>query len=310
MLGHGWKHIDPPALSETLLLVARHPGSGGNFRVGFTFRVSENVLATETVPDIGAIRTLKGVSAHDTVWVQDTGTTDVNTSPGVLYRAERFFDDTLKRNNWRLHDAAGNTLVVSSAAFTSTQVRKLAVIVEVTFLDQFGAPTRRELWEDVTFHDASPRSLSQVFVPNPESRGLQVSLPFMFFNGGVNGPLTARVLLQQLETAIPALTGVTSQVRRADQKTFEVTLENGSDGDRPGPLGAAGYEGSDVDPKRKTGLKSLRDIQDISIVAAPGHTVWASAIRPPTRSPGVANLLIQHCEEMRTASASSIRARA
>src|SRR5829696_4476126 len=300
LLGHAWRHIDPPPLSETLLLVARHPGSGGNFRVGFTFRVSENARATETVPDLGVITTLKGVSANDTVWVQDTGTADLNTSPGVLHRVERFFDDTIKRNNWRLHDMGGSTIVVTDAAFTSTIVRKLSVIIEVTFLDQFGSPTRRELWEDVTFHPASPRSLSQVFVPNPEARGLQISLPFIFFNGGINGPLTARVLLQQLETAIPSLSGVVSQVRRADQKTFEVTLENGSDGERPGPLGAAGYEGSDVDPKRKTGLKALRDIQDISIVAAPGHTVWSAGdANADTNSRAIANLIIQHCEDMR-----------
>jgi len=297
MLGHAWRHIDPPPLSETLLIVARHPGAGGNFRVGFTFRVSENIVAFDNVQDIGTVKTLKGVSTHDTIWVQDAGSPDANTSNGVLYRVERFFDDTFMRNNWRLTDAGGAQVVVTDAGFTSLQARKLSVVVEVTFLDQFGAPTRRELWEDATFHPDSPRSLSQVFEPTPEARGRQVSLPFMFFNGGINGPLTARVLLQQLETAIPSLAGATTQVRRADQKTFEVTLEHGSDGERPGPIG---YQGSEADPKRKTGLRALRDIQDISILAAPGHTVWLDDdAAAQSKSLTIAGLLIQHCEDMR-----------
>jgi phage tail sheath protein FI len=298
LIGHAWRHIDPPPVSETLLLVARHPGSGGNFRVGFQFRLSENVLATDNIPDIGPIRVLRGVSPFDTLWVQDAATLDLPTSPGTIFLAERFFDDTFKRNNWRLTDALGNQVVLTDGAFTSTQVRRLSVIVEVTFLDQFGAPTRRELWENLTFDPQSPRSLSQVFLSEPESRGLQISLPFMFFNGDISGPLTARVLLQQLEAALPSLAGATSQVRRADQKIFEVTLENGSDGDRPG---ANTYLGTDTDPKRKTGLRALRDIQDISIIAAPGHTVRPSPMSTTSLgiSHAIANHLITHCEDMR-----------
>jgi hypothetical protein len=299
-LGHAWKLIDPPGPSETLLLVARYPGSGGNFRVGFTFRVSENVLATEDIPDIGPTRVLKGVTPYETLWVRDTGQPDTDTATGALYWADRFFDDTLKRNNWRLHAASDNPaddLLITASTFTPTQIRKLTATVEVTFLDGFGSPTRRELWESLTFHPDALRSLSQVFVQYPEARSLQLSLPFVFFDGGLNGPLVARVLLSQLQASTPSLGNVTSQVRKADQQTIELTLEHGSDGKRPGPTD---YEGRDADPKRKTGLKALKDIHDVSIIAAPGHTVWAAGdSNAEIKSRAIANLLIQHCEEMR-----------
>ena len=315
LTGHAWKLIDPVGAGEMLLLVARHPGTGGNFRVGFTFRVSENVLTEVPDPENpvpnSTLKVLKGVTPYDLVWVQETGTTADKKGTGTTYWAERFFDDTLKRNNWILHsaaDSAGTNLVVHTTTnpiaagvptLTSTQIRRVNVSVEVTFLDAQGAPRRRELWENVTFHPDSPRSLAQVFLPDPQTRSQQVSLPFIFFGGTLSGPLVARVLLQQLRDTGKFEVGddVTTMLRIADQKTIEVNLENGSDGQRPG---AAAYEGSEQDPKKKTGLKSMKDVLDVSIVAAPGHTVWPDGDpNAEVKSRTVANYLISHAEEMR-----------
>ncbi len=318
-VGHAWKLIDPTGPSETLLLVARQPGSGGNFRVGFTFRIGENAFARVDDPDVpgGHANLLKGITPYDLVWVQDVAATDNDDATGTLYWAERFFDDTLKRSNWILHSAAdqaasnllvnnttvasalfpGVPLIAGGPAFTATRVRRVAVTVEVTFLDAQGAPRRRELWENATFHPDSPRSLAQVFMVTAQTRGQQLSLPFIFYGGGLNGPLTARVLLQQLQQTGNFSVNLTTSLRRADQKTVEIQLEHGDDGLRPQPIQ---YEGTESDPQRKTGLKALKDIQDISIVAAPGHTVWvgdeATAV---TNSLAVANMLISHAEEMR-----------
>jgi phage tail sheath protein FI len=92
---------------------------------------------------------------------------------------------------------------------------------------------------------------------------------------------------------------VASSLRRADQRTVEVQLENGHDGLRPQPVA---YEGSEADPQRKTGLAALKDIPDVSIVAIPGHTVWAPGTQEAdavTNSLAVANSMISHAEEMR-----------
>jgi Bacteriophage tail sheath protein len=313
--GHAWKLIDPAGPSETLLLVARHPGAGGNFRVGFTFRVGLNSFARLEDPELpgGGVNLLKGISQYDLVWVQDAAATDNDDVTGVLYWAERFFDDSLKRNNWILRSAseqAANDRLLNATtvagvlypgvpALTSTQVRKVGLTVEVSFLDALGALRRRELWEDATFHPDSPRSLNQVFLRSPQTRSQQISLPFIFYGGGLNGPLTARVLLQQLQATGTFSVTLAASVRRADNRTVEVQLENGSDGVRPIEVD---FEGVEADPQRKTGLKALKDIQDISIVAAPGHTVWKptdDAEKVRKKSLAVANMLISHAEEMR-----------
>jgi Bacteriophage tail sheath protein len=316
--GCAFKVIDPPGAGEMLVLVARHPGSGGNFRVGFTFRISENVFAQNTDAEVpnGFLRVLKGITPYDLVWVQDATGAGNEQSTGRLYAAERFFDDRLKRNNWILHSDADTTatnlvlnqttharaagLTVAGPSFNDDQIqiRRVNVTVEVTFLDGLGAPTRRELWENVTFDPKSPRSLGQVFLFEPQTRSQQVSLPFVFFGGTLNGPLTARVLLQQLMATSNFGPGVdvTTRLRLVDQKTVEVMLESGDDGVRPIP---ADYAGSEADPKKKTGLKAMKDVLDVSIVAAPGHTVWPDVATRVTNALTVANHLISHAEEMR-----------
>ena len=302
--GHAWAIIDPAGPSETLMLIARHPGSGGNFRIGFTFRISQNVFADDVDADVpnGRLYKLKGVNPFDLVWVKDTMGEGDETSTGKLYWAERFFDDTLKRTNWRLNAEYGTPITLNFATsprvvFSTDQVRRVTMTVDVTYLDAEGLPTWRQQWEDVAFHPAHRQSLAQTFLAKPPTRSLEVSLPFIFFGASLNGPLVAHVLLKKLQDTsnFGSLNLVTS-VRKADQKTLEITLASGDDGLRPQP---AAYEGTDADPKKKTGLKSLQDIQDISIVAAPGYSWWPDATIGRTNTLAIANMLISHCEYMR-----------
>src|SRR5690606_22998412 len=78
-------------------------------------------------------------------------------------------------------------------------------------------------------------------------------------------------------------------------RTFRVRLEGGLDGNRPGP---GEYEGDEDADGRKSGLLALEDVEEISIVAAPGSTFglengFASEAQTITRQ------LIAHCERMR-----------
>ena len=66
-------------------------------------------------------------------------------------------------------------------------------------------------------------------------------------------------------------------------------------------LYTVGYEGTDIDPKNKTGLKAFEDLTDISIVAGPGYS-YLGTIDSPIREANVLTvmeLLIGHCERMR-----------
>jgi len=77
------------------------------------------------------------------------------------------------------------------------------------------------------------------------------------------------------------------------QRFVEVALTGGNDGARPT---AAEYEG--VEEPRKTGLKIFEDIEDISIVAAPGSTFgYENGYRADANT--IVNLLISHAQRMR-----------
>jgi len=195
-------------------------------------------------------------------------------------------------------NAVSGGSVVSSLA--NREVHRVTVTVEVAFLDGEGVVERREQWESVAFHFDHPQSLKQLFALEPPTRNLELSIPFIFDDDAMNGAQTAQVLLDGLaQQGNFSGFNLATQTLRADQETFEIILKEGSDGTHPEP---GDFEGKEDAPKKKTGLKALKDIPDISIVAAPGHTVWKpadAAADKATKSLTVANLLISHCEEMR-----------
>jgi len=308
LTGHAFSTISTPP--GDVFLVARYPGSGGNFRVSFMFRVSENVLAQKVDADVPGQKyaVLKGTDPFDLVWLRNAGATG-KTAPGALFWAERFFDDSYKRYNWRLHPGGGGTAVVLNAVSgnavvtpfaTDQEIHRITTTVEVSFLDADGNVERTDQWESVAFHHEHKHSIEALFQPEPPTRNMQLSIPFIFDGNDLDGVQIATILLSALAQQGDFATGTDLSVTtlQADQKTLEVMLDHGSDGIRPT---FNMYEGDDADPKRKTGLKALEDIQDVSIVAAPGHTVWPNAPNGDTKTPSlaVANLLIAHCEKMR-----------
>jgi phage tail sheath protein FI len=80
------------------------------------------------------------------------------------------------------------------------------------------------------------------------------------------------------------------------QRSIDLLLEGGNDGQRPG---AAEYEGTaNENEVFKTGLKAFEDIEDISIVAAPGSSFgYERGYRRDAAT--IMNLLIAHAENMR-----------
>jgi hypothetical protein len=107
-----------------------------------------------------------------------------------------------------------------------------------------------------------------------------------FFAAATINPPVGLSLQQQLESP-----------KSSDlQRSVEVLLRGGHDGARPT---AEEYEGfADADTTRKTGLKQFQDLEEISIVAAPGATF---GVKNGYADQGAAiiNLLIGHCEDMR-----------
>jgi len=81
------------------------------------------------------------------------------------------------------------------------------------------------------------------------------------------------------------------------ERSYEINLADGNDGQRPG---SPEYEGR-VDPltNRKTGLKIFEDLEDISIVAAPGSTYGYETASYHDDAQSIINQLIIHASKMR-----------
>jgi uncharacterized protein len=93
----------------------------------------------------------------------------------------------------------------------------------------------------------------------------------------------------------PDLRDLVLQENISDSARYmEVSLSGGNDGLRPN---AGDYEGqADTSSSVKTGLKQFEDIEDISIVAAPGSTFGYEDRKDDANT--VISLLIQHCQYM------------
>lgn len=75
--------------------------------------------------------------------------------------------------------------------------------------------------------------------------------------------------------------------------------DKSDDGNQPGP---ADYEGTETvigGVRVKTGLRSFEDLEDISIVAAPGATFDFADVGGKTHAEAITRSLISHCEKMR-----------
>lgn len=276
-------------LDGGITALARFPGAAGDCRVSFTFRVGGNVLSTDRDPVTGnSFNVLRSVSPDDTVWLADPASPPGDPTSGQLARAERAFDSTLGRNSWTLHPLSGAPIPIESGLVAGTdRVYPLTVSVEVTFTDRLGNVLRRDTWENLGFAPDARRSLQTVFAATIPSRSAELRTPIVLdFGSLTTGPAVADALLSLLT---PAIDG---NVFAARGRSFEAVLAGGTDGERPR---AEHYEGEERnDGLVKTGLRSLEDIPDISIVAAPGYS--ASVNQDDAQS--VSNALISHAERM------------
>ena len=277
--GYARVHIDEG--NSRLTLRARHPGQAGNLRVSITARLGQNVKV-----GAGATASLKGVSDNDLVWV-GPATQGSFPSSGELYRAERRFDSVAERVTWRLHPETGAARALDQLS-AGDAVRVLTVNVDVS--DPFD-PRRSEYWENLALVPEHPRSLHTVFAADPTSRMMAVGVPIVFemTPDDLEGPAIARILLDAVLDRVPDEEATDAQRRR----TF--VLEGGDDGDRPR---AEAYEGSEADPKAKTGLRAFEDIVDISIVAAPGYSFGGNN-GYGKNAMAIMGHLISHAERMR-----------
>ncbi len=295
-------------------LVARFPGRAGDFTVTMVVRLGENILRVEPVdpadsrdlsdPTVPRHNILRGAQNLDTVWVGAPAASPPDA--GQLFWVDRFFDEAAGRWTYRLrdddpaNDPPVNPVMLGDIA-AGDQVRVLTVGVVLSPLGRFGDEMS---WEGLTFHPDHRQSLSRVFDPRPANPSAYLRVPLTFVTGLGNGAAIAGALLAQPNVLDGTLVenNLLSAAGGDAARTFRVRLEGGLDGDRPGPgeyegderPGGPGAQGAGL----KSGLRAFEDVEDISILAAPGSTFglengYGADARTITR------LLIAHCERMR-----------
>jgi phage tail sheath protein FI len=137
-------------------------------------------------------------------------------------------------------------------------------------------------------------SLSGQFALEQPSLGRARSVPIVVSTSAF---VTGVDLVRHILTLRPSIgTALLTDTSSDDDRSFDFELTGGTDGAEPT---FSDYEGIGGDPtsKRKTGLKSLEDIDEVSIIAAPGST--ANFATRSSDALSILNLLISHATRMR-----------
>jgi uncharacterized protein len=308
--------------NRSLRFAARFPGAAGKMIVRITVAVGQNILTADKFGNA----VVPGLSDYDTVQIINARSTSPLSSPiekdepvYAIARSRR--DPATKNTKWEfIADTSVASppasplpsifsesdpyplteLVPHSDPSRSDQVRIVTLTVSAVPADGSGPA---QVWEGLSpdwrhRRAGRPDSLFDMFERDPVSPAKARSIP-MFIERGAELE-TGVDVLEALRLGAPdrfefgqAIEAPTSS---DDARTIELELNGGHDGMRPTGTDYSG-DGS-TDPDFKGGLKLFEDVEDISIVAAPGST-FGLENSYATHAQTVANALIAHCERMK-----------
>jgi len=279
---------------------ARYPGRAGNAAVTCVFRLGENILDTDA-SNPGGQPVLRGAAPWDTVWAVGTGSPP-SSPPGAgdLYWLERVFDEATGVFTFRLRN--DDTDASPPSFLELTDVAQVRIVTVSVIVERPGRFAQEEAWEGLGFHPQHRRSLSQVFAAEPSRRSAALTVPLVFETTLENGAAIADEMMAQTSLAGAADSPPGTVLDSLDDATagdaarsFRIALTDGFDGERPV---ATEYQGREDTSGHKTGLVALEDVEDVSIVAAPGST-FGLANGYGTDARAIQRALISHCERMR-----------
>lgn len=319
------------ATINELRVQARSPGHAGKMRVRLTLRLGQNILGQDPVTHL---QTAKALLNWDVVWISDISSplSPPGSRTGRYYLAEATQDATTKEPTWAfigigaqetgMIDSSiamsNETLALSQLSFASDpqasdEIRVLALTVTAMPVKSDLQPT---VWAGLPLDPrhqraGQPDSVFAHFARNLASPALRRQTPIVFepWPKTTDGPPIIQDGLQLLNlifqtnpNSAAALNDMISTDTKASarstdtMRSVDLLLDGGNDGERPD---FTSYEGTaDDNTTVKTGLKGFEDIDDISIVAAPGSTFgYENGYRDNAST--ILNLLIVHAQLMR-----------
>ena len=318
--------LDSPVGSPVegaITMRARFPGLAGRQTVRFTANLGQNVLTTDLDPALGTAKNVaRGLRENDIVFIGQAVATSppdptTNLLDGLYYRVREALVPVTNEKTWSFEPDPNLASPPGAKALkdldpTADQVRLATVTVTVIPTDPTELPS---VWTDLPLdpdHAETgtnrPDSLFDVFAKTPPNRAMAYRLPIVVETpAGMNGLTVLSVLNESSKPSLPELGSPLGDlgifdvlVQEPDPtetiRSFDVVLEGGGDGRRPS---ATEYEGeADSGKTYKTGLKAFEDLEDISIVAAPGST-YGYDNGYSDQAPTITNLLISHAERMK-----------
>jgi len=289
-----------PGTAGDVVVTARFPGAAGNFHVRITLQLSPNVLGQDIVNGIPVPRA-RGVFESDVVVVRRFSSPP-GSSAAVFATADTYFDTVSGQQTWQFIPAAGPAIQLQALnpnpnPLLGDRVQVVTATITVYPRDSVNLPTL--VYSGLALDPAHrmnglPDSIEAQFAPKPNSLGDAIGLPIIVTQTGND---TGLQLLDTLLESDPALsTALLTDLSTDVDRSIDIVLAGGNDGERPG---ANEYEGTaPVDSTIKTGLHAFEDVDEISIVAAPGSTFgYEGAYRDDAST--IFGLLIAHASLMR-----------
>ncbi|HLK40339.1 MAG TPA: phage tail sheath subtilisin-like domain-containing protein [Polyangiaceae bacterium] len=274
-------------------IYARYPGAYGNMPVAITVNVGQNVLRFDKTGTAG----LGSVEEYDVVMLVIPG------SPGT--KAFYLVEWDANANNWFFTvEGSASTNIPLARAQPGWEVHVLTLTLTVTPTDPTIAP---QTWAGLALDSrhmtsGSNDSLSGKFGADPHNREFGRELSILFDGASLNGLGLLSSLFAASPTRSPGSPGLAFAVETSGSTDAARTLSfqlgqgvMGTDGTLPALADYEGTDDEDSTPPIKTGLAQFEDVEDISIVAAPGSTYEAD----PDKAVAIMQELITHCETMR-----------
>jgi phage tail sheath protein FI len=289
-----------PGTGGGITIAARFPGDAGNMRVRVTLQLSQSVLGEDIVNGHSVPRA-RGLLQNDVVVLRSHTSPISSPLSAVFATASTFFDTVSGQQTWRFHPAAGSDILLANLHPNADPTLSDHLQVVTATITVYPAdPSLATLVYSGLALDRNhqlnglPDSIEAQFAPVPNSLGEARTIPIVV---SLAGPDNGVALLSALFGAYPFLqSNLLNDLSTDADRSVDIVLEGGNDGQRPT---ADFYEGkADVSSTTKTGLMSFEDIDDISIVAAPGSTYGYQRDYRDDAST-IFGLLISHATRMR-----------
>ena len=233
-----------------LRIRARFPGEYGNLRVRFTVVVGQNILTRQN-----GVTVAPALTHRDTVLIGDPKASPPHA--GEFYLA--LFDNGTQTFSFKTSDAAATALSLDDVYNAGHEVRLVSLTITATQPDTGSAQQWTALTPDPTHVRAGqPDSLTAFFGATPASASQAQTLPLVFLAGSdlTDGPALLNALVNASPGPDPALMSYIENPNSSlAQRSFEILLAGGNDGDRPV---ASDYEGTADPNELRRGSSSSR----------------------------------------------------